>query len=182
MIININRSINNSGLFTLNNKSNIKIGVVTPLTGDMSMYGLSSKAAIEFAADSIDYKINGQNIEFIFEDGQCNSESGTKSFNKLVNVDKVDFIIGSICSSETLAGKDIINENKILTISSCASAPNLRNASKYLFSLYPLDDLDGKYSAEYIINKLNIKKVAILVCNSDWCKGEADIFKKHILN
>ena len=93
-------------------------------------------------------------------------------------VDKVNFIIGGICSSETLVGKDLIESSETLTISPCASSPDLKNIKNYIFSLYPLDNLDGKLSAEYIYNVLSKRKAAIFSCQSDWCLGEKTIFKE----
>lgn len=181
-LIIIGGYVNNSGLFSLNSNKTIKIGVIQPLSEDMAMYGLSAKAALELASDSIDYKINNKKIELILEDGRCNPGDGAKAFNKLINVDNVDYIIGGLCSSETLAGKELINQSQTLTISNCASSPELKGASKYLISLYPLDDTDGRYSAEYIYNKLGLKTAAILSCQSDWCKGEENIFYKTYLS
>lgn len=160
------------------NNTPIKIGVVVPLTGDFSIYGQSGKGAIELAAENINYKINNKTIEFIYEDSKCNAKDATEAFNKLINVDKVDYIIGGECSSETLAGAPITENAKIVQITPCSTSPSVRNAGDYIFAVYPLDDFEGTFNAEYIYNTLGIKKVATLTGLSDWPVGLNKSFEK----
>jgi branched-chain amino acid transport system substrate-binding protein len=158
------------------NEEPLKIGVVVPLSGDLSLYGISSKVALEYAADNINWKINNRKIEFIYEDGKCDAKEATYAYNKLINIDQVDFIIGGLCSSETLAGDKIVNDHNVITISIGASSPDLRNSGEYTFSVYPLDDFETDFIADYIYNKLNLKKVAIIAENGDWGKLTAKMF------
>ncbi|MDD4983960.1 MAG: ABC transporter substrate-binding protein [Candidatus ainarchaeum sp.] len=159
-------------------KEVIKIGVVGPLTGDIAQYGLSYNAAVELAAEKANYEIDGKKVEFIVEDGKCNGTDATTAFNKLIHIDQVDFIIGGFCSSETLAGMPIAEASKILTLSPTSSNPGLKNAGEFLVTLYPLDDFEGTFDAEYVYTKLGAKTVALIVEQSDWPKGISDAFIK----
>ena len=45
----------------------IKIGILTPLTGDAAVWGLEIQKGVELAYDSVkDEKIDGKNIEIFF--------------------------------------------------------------------------------------------------------------------
>lgn len=165
-----------SGWFTVTQTEPLRIGVVMPLSGEVAMYGLSSKAALEYAADKINWTINGKKIEFVYEDGKCDGKEATIAYNKLVNVDNVDFIIGGLCSSESLVGDKIVNDAKVVTISNGSSSPEMRNTGEYMFSAYPLDDFETKFIAEYLYNDLNVRKVAIIAEDGDWGKVTEKMF------
>jgi branched-chain amino acid transport system substrate-binding protein len=165
-----------------NQEETIKIGFVGPLSGDLAMYGQSAKAAMQYAAENLNNEINDKKIELFYEDGLCSGEGATKAYNKLVNVDDVDFIIGGLCSSETLAGASIVNNAKVIAIAYGSTSPELKNAGSYVFTLDPLDDFEGKFDAEYVYNELGIRKVAMLTCLSEWCKGLEDTFKETFEN
>ncbi len=158
-------------------KETIKIGVVAPMSGDLAMYGQSTIAALQYASANFGNEIDGKKIEFIAEDGGCNGESATKAFNKLVNVDKVYYVIGGFCSGETMAGASIVNDANVISLSNASSSPAVRDAGNYVFSMYPLDDFSSQFDAEYIYNTLGIRKVAILYGQNDWGKGKMEFFK-----
>ncbi len=162
-------------------KDTIKIGVALPLNGELAMYGNSGRAALEYASDSMGNEILGKKIEFIFEDSGCDAEKGSLAFNKLINVDKVQYIIGGICSSETLAGAPIAEANKVIVVSTNATSSKMKTAGEYIFTVYPLDEFEGKFAAEYIYNTLGKRKVAMLTCLSDWCEGLANTFTKNFV-
>jgi branched-chain amino acid transport system substrate-binding protein len=149
----------------------IKIGFMAPLSGDMGVYGISSKGGAELAADDMNWIIDGKKVEFVFEDSKCDAKAASEAATKLVNVDGVKYIIGFVCSSEILATAPIAEPAKVINIGSSTTSPDLQNAGEYSFAMYPLDTFGAKYDAEYIYNKLGKKNVAMLLCLSDWCKG-----------
>ncbi len=154
------------------NEPKIKIGFVGPLSGDMAVFGVPSKIAVEEAAEKMGYKINGVPFEIIYEDGKCSSSGGSEAYNKLIQVDDVDYIIGGLCSPEVLSGAAIAESTETIHISYCASAPKVRTAGDYSFVLFPLDELETKVSAEYIYGTLGVRKVAIIYTLNDWGEGE----------
>lgn len=164
-------------------KGATKIGSILPLTGDTAEIGLRAQEAVNFALEEINAAggVNGARMEVIFEDGRCNSKSAADAANKLVNLDKVQLIIGGLCSGETLAAAPIAEQNKVVMLSPCSSAPKVSDAGDYIFRDYPSDTFQGSFGAEYVYNKLGIKKVAILHTIGDWGNGIKDTFKKRFL-
>lgn len=156
----------------------IKIGFLGPLTGDMATVGQNNKAAVEVAVDAVNKAggINGRQIEMVWEDGKCDGASGASAAQKLVNVDKVVAIIGGGCSAESIPAAPIIESGKVVAISPLSSNPALTSAGDYIFRDYPSDSFQGAKAAEFAINKLGAKKLAILACQSDWCNGLAKVF------
>ncbi len=163
-------------------KETIKIGVILPLTGDLSSFGEGSKIATELAVKEINNSggVNNRKIETIFEDSKCSNISAVSAVQKLINLDKVSAIIGEICSSATLAVAPIVEKNKTPLVSPCSSAPDITNAGDYIFRTYPSDFFEGKVVAEYTKNKLGYSKVAILYVNNDWGNGLKKVFKENL--
>lgn len=161
-------------------KEPIKIGVVLPLTGDLSSMGEPAKNAVELSLEEINNAggINGRKLVAIFENGKCDGAASISAVQKLINVDKVSAIIGEICSGATIAMAPIVEKNKIPLISPCSSSPDITNAGDYIFRVYPSDSLQGKYMAEYVKNILKQSRVAILYINNDWGNGVAQVFEK----
>lgn len=71
----------------------VKIGYIGPLTGNAAAYGQDVKAGISqyFAENPT---IDGNAVEVIYEDGKCNGQDAANAAQKLVNVDKVQVILG----------------------------------------------------------------------------------------
>lgn len=154
----------------------IKIGVSLPLTGEAASFGEGGKPGAELAAKEINQSggINGRMIELVFEDDKC-SKDGASVFNKLVNIDKVTAIIGSVCSAAVGPGAPIAQKAGVPTII-WGSAPPLPKIGDYIFRTYPSDAFQGKFAAEFVVNVLKKSSVAVLYVKNDWGQGIRDVF------
>lgn len=161
----------------------IKIGLIQPLTGDVATVGQNVKKATELAISEINNVggINGRMMELVAEDGKCDGKASVSAVTKLVNIDKVDAVIGGGCSSESVAIAPIVEKAKVITISPLSSSPALTTAGDYIFRTYPSDAFQGVRAAEFAVNNLGSKKVAILACMSDWCEGIQKVFKDKVV-
>jgi branched-chain amino acid transport system substrate-binding protein len=157
----------------------IKIGVTVPLSGEAASYGESGRAGALLAQKEINDAggVNGRQIELVFEDDTC-SPTGVNAMQKLVNVDKVNAVIGPVCSAVAGAAIPIAREAGVPTIMIGASAPGLAGGPDSIFSDYASDAFQGKFAAEYVYNKLGAKKVAVLYVNNDWGSGIRGVFSK----
>jgi branched-chain amino acid transport system substrate-binding protein len=156
----------------------IKIGFIGSLTGDAASLGQSSQAAVKVAIEEVNSSggINGRMLEGVYEDGKCSPAPALSAAQKLINIDKVDAIVGGLCSGETSAFVKMAMEAKKPTVTYCSSAPALTGSGKYFFRTYPSDSFQGKFAAEYAYNSLKAKKVAIVYHNSDWGNGIEKVF------
>ena len=121
--------------------------------------------------------INGKKLEIVFEDGQCDGKYGTAAAEKLVNVDKVNVIMGGTCSGETLGAATVTEPAKVILISPGASSPKISEAGEYVFRTYPSDNGKGAVLAQYAINQ-KWKKVGTIAEQSDYTLGLKDVFDK----
>lgn len=160
--------INNNN--SIETKSNyIKIGVVTPLSGDCALYGENAKNANSIAVNEINSNggILGKKLQLIYQDGKCTSQGGLSAAQKLVNIDNVKIILGGVSSSETLGLAPFTEKNKILVFSSGASSPDISDAGIYIFRNYPSESILGSETAK-LIYKDGFRNIGILVENTDY--------------
>jgi len=158
----------------------IKVGFVAPLTGDAALYGEPGKNVIQIAVDEVNAEggINGRNIELIIEDGKCNGKDATSAAQKLINVDKVQVILGGFCSSESLAMVPIAEKSKVAVFSYGSSAPTLTGISPYFSRVYPSDASQSEVLAKLAYNDKGWKKVAFISEQTDYARGIMDPFIK----
>jgi len=157
----------------------IKIGAVLPLSGDGASYGLPEQKALQLAVEEINANggVGGKNIEVYFEDGKCEGKEATAAISKLISIDKVSFVFGGACSSETLAMAPIAEAAKVIVISPSSTNPDITNAGDYIFRTAPSDALAGKIAALYAVNTMKAKKVAIISEQKDYAQGLRNVFK-----
>src|SRR3954464_1111390 len=69
----------------------IKVGVIAPLTGTASSYGIDGKNSVVLALDEINANggIGGKKVEYFIEDGKCLAPDAISAWNKLVSVNNV---------------------------------------------------------------------------------------------
>ncbi|MEJ2471712.1 MAG: branched-chain amino acid ABC transporter substrate-binding protein [Desulfuromonadales bacterium] len=155
----------------------IKIGVAGPHSGDLAPYGIPTKEAAEMVAAQVNANggVLGKQVEVIPMDDQCKPEIATNAATKLVS-QGVDVVIGHVCSGATKAALGIYKEANIIAVSPSATNPPLTQSGEYpnFYRTIAPDDDQGKLAADFVINKLGAKKIAILHDKGDYGKGFAD--------
>ena len=83
----------------------IKIGVVTPLSGTYTPIGQQVRWGLELATKEVNAAggVMGRQIQLIFEDEEANPSVAVQKAEKLFEVQKVDFMTGTVNSGSTLA-------------------------------------------------------------------------------
>lgn len=137
----------------------MKIGAILPLTGDLATYAEGAHNAIKLAIEHSGLK---DKIQLIVEDDLgCQPKDAVSAAQKLVNIDKVEGIIGAVCTGATLAVAPITEENKIILISPSASSKSITNAGDYVYRTLASDADKSIAVAKYAYNK-GYKKAALL--------------------
>ena len=169
-----------SSMNTVGNDGPIKIGFIGPLTGDAVSYGEPISNAVRLAADEINASggVNGRMIEVIYTDGKCTSRDAVNSVQKLVNIDKVQFIIGGVCSGETLPILPITEPAGVLVLSPSASSPDLTGAGEMFFRNNPSDESGGTFMADLLFNEYGVKKVAVISEETDYAQALGRVFMR----
>lgn len=153
----------------------IKIGVLTPLTGDAASWGVGSKNGVPMAVAEL--REEGYDVELVIEDTTCDAVTGVTAARKLIYQDKVDMIVGGICSAVTLAVAPIAEQEHILMISPASTSPDITNAGDYIFRVVTSGSLAGQVGADYVL-KEGVRNVALLAVNNDGALGNMKPFER----
>ena len=99
--------------------ADINVGVTLSATGPAAALGIPEKNTIDMLGEPT---IGGQKIHFIVLDDKSDTTEAVKNTRKLISEDKVDAIVGSTVTPNSLAMRDIVNEAEVPMISMAASA------------------------------------------------------------
>jgi branched-chain amino acid transport system substrate-binding protein len=119
----------------------LRIGGIGPLSGGGAAWGLGLQRAVTIAIDEANaqggLKIEGKtwNPKLIMYDDQYTGQGGTTAAIRLVNEDKVKFVIGPVGSPDTLGALGVTGRSKVLVLSCGFSPKILTPASKYNFRI-----------------------------------------------
>ncbi|WP_132096144.1 substrate-binding domain-containing protein [Neobacillus niacini] len=120
------------------NKEPIKIGVLASTTGALESYGKQTLRGFELGLDYATegtMEVAGRKIEFVVEDTETKPEVAVQKATKLLEEDKVDFLVGSSSSADTLAVLPLAEEYQKIMIVEPAAADSITGSefNKYIF-------------------------------------------------
>ena len=120
--------------------------------------------------------VNGHPLEMLVLDTQAKPEIAINAANKLIDVDKVPLII-TAWSSVVKAVAPVGNRTKTLELNMGANSPDIANLGDYVYSVFPLAEVDVTALAKYTRSKLGKKRAAVLYINNDTGIGGAKIYR-----
>lgn len=163
-------------------KGTIKIGVVLPLSGSISAFGKSAEDGIKLLEKQTNAGdgINGQKVQFIFQDDEGKADSAATVGTKLISEDKVVAIVGPLTSGSCIALGPIASASKIPMVTGSGTNPDVtKKGGDYVFRTCFIDPFQGTVIAKFANDDLKAKTAAILYDNSnDYSKGLAEFFEK----
>lgn len=160
----------------------IKIGAVLPETNkDYASYAKQLKKGMLLAEELINNNLT-DSFNIIYEDGFGVPNKSISALNKLIDIDKVNFVIGPMFSHTAESMTPVSLQKEIVLLSPSASSIQLSKAGKYFFRIYPSDSYDGTFLADFTNKKFANKKIAIVSENSSSINQIVEIFKKNITN
>ncbi len=159
-------------------KGSKKIGVMLSLTGPGAQYGRMVLDGIDLAISELNARPGAAAWKSVVEDDATDPRIGFNAAQKLLEVDKVQGLVGPIASSVALAVAPLAGKQKILLLSPAASTPLLSGISPFVFRIYPSDTYDGAFLAKAARNRLHLSNVAILYINNDFGSGLQKTFSE----
>ena len=139
----------------------IKLGVAGPHSGDLASYGIPTVKAAELVVKEINAKggVLGKKVELLVEDDVCKPEVATNTATKLLS-NKVDVVLGHICSGATRAAMGIYKDSKIIAMSPSATNPALTQSGDYpnFFRTIASDDAQAQLEVDFALKVLKVKR------------------------
>ena len=105
--------------------SEIRIGLLAPLTGPIAKSGVDSVRGHELFWEQQGYKMAGRPVKVLVADTGCNPDNAITHARRLVHAEKVHFIIGPLCGHEGPAVAQVSRETGVPVLVSIAGADEL---------------------------------------------------------
>ncbi|WP_411880557.1 ABC transporter substrate-binding protein [Polaromonas sp. YR568] len=132
----------------------VRIGVVTPLSGTYAGIGQQVRWGLDLAAAEINAAggIDGRKLELLYEDEEANPAVATQKAEKLFQVNKVDFLTGTVNSGSTLAVGQVAERNNklIATTVSFSDAITTDKCSPNVFRVNARAGMQSAALAEWL--------------------------------
>jgi branched-chain amino acid transport system substrate-binding protein len=164
----------------------IKIGFISTFSGPTAVIGNDMRNSFEVALDHLGRKMGGKPVEVIYEDDQQKPDVGKQKTEKLVQSDKVDFIVGYIWSNVLLASLKTAVDSGTFLISANAGPSQLAGelCSPYVFSTSWQNDQTPQAMGLYM-NQKGVKSVFLIGPNyaagKDMLAGVKSTFKGQVI-
>src|SRR6476620_9182818 len=163
-------------------QKSIKIGFISTFSGPVTVIGNDMRNSFELALDHMGRKMGGLPVEVIYEDDGFKPEVGKQKTDKLIESDKVDFIVGYIWSNVLLASMKSAVDAKTFLITSNAGPHQIagEQCSPFIFSTSWQNDQTPQAMGHYM-NQKDVKTAFLIGPNyaagKDMLGGVASTFK-----
>jgi branched-chain amino acid transport system substrate-binding protein len=167
----------------------LKIGLITPLSGDVKTYGESVKNSFEIAVAEANAAggVLGMKIAYVVVDDRNDPTEASNAANLLINQHKVKAIVGSVTSKAAIPVSDLAQTYKIPTLTPTATNAKVTVADgkrkDYMFRSCFIDDFQGNVMARFARDTLAARNAAVLYdASNDYSKGIAQVFRAEFEN
>ena len=157
----------------------IKVGVLAPLTGNVAVYGIAVKNAVEMYVNEFNAAggVNGRQIKLVVLDEKGDATEAVNAYNKLVTSDEVVAIIGDVTSTPTFAVAQASVADNMPLLTPTATHPDVTTYGHNTFRACFQDPFQGSTMAKLAFEKLGAKTAAIIFNSSDaYSTGLKDSF------
>ena len=162
----------------------IKIGFPGPVTGPVQFLGQHMKWGAEQAVEELNRKggVLGRKVSFVMQDSVCRPAEAVAATERLLSQDKVDVVLGDICSGATMAMMPVMDKAGKPMIVSVSTLPEISQKSgvggnKWVFRSVPNDIM----LADVIAKQMKqFKNVAFLAEDTDYGRGGIKLLKDKI--
>jgi branched-chain amino acid transport system substrate-binding protein len=159
----------------------IRVGMSMALTGGVAPIGKQVVTALQIWRDDVNAKggLLGRPVELVFYDDQSNPANVPQIYTKLIEVDKVDLLIGPYATNMVAPAIPVLMQSKKTTIGILANAANSKFHYDQYFSMLPTGPEPQKAFARGFFElaadaKPRPRTVAIVAADAEFAQNAAD--------
>ena len=165
------------GVVTVEPGDSIKIGLATVLTGDLANIGIDIRNGAELAFDDFP-EVKGFAVEMLDEDSQCSGDGGTAVASKFAANSQVVAVVGHYCSDSSEPASVIYERAHIPMVSPGSTAASFTERGLDVANRVAWNDrIQGIAAANFAINSLGARKVALIHDQSSYGEGLVEVFR-----
>src|SRR5436190_15325340 len=163
----------------------VKIGFVSTFSGPTAVIGNDMRNSFELALDHLGRRIGGLPVEVIYEDDQQRPDVGKQKTEKLIESDRVNFVVGYIWSNVLLASLKPVIDSQTFLISANAGPSQIAGelCSPFFFSTSWQNDQTPQAMGEYL-NQKGVKNAFLMGPNyaagKDMLAGVKSVYKGEV--
>lgn len=160
-------------------KDPFTFGVALPTTGSAAPFGLDQVQALEWAVADINAKggAGGRKLNAVVLDTQARPQVGIDVVTRLISIEKVPLVITAF-SAVVAAVAPIVNRSNVLTFVIGANSPRIATMGDYVYTTYPLADVDVTLLAKYAREEMKKANAAVLYLNDESGVYGARVFRE----
>ena len=165
----------------------IKVGFSMALTGGVAAIGKQVLAALQIWRDDVNAKggLLGRQVDLVYYDDQSNPSNVPPIYTKLIDVDKVDLLIGPYATNMVAPAIPVLMQFKKTSIGILANAANSNFHYDQYFSMLPTGPEPKKaFSTGFFelaaAQNPKPKTVAIVAADAEFAQNAADGARENI--
>ncbi|MSQ49785.1 MAG: ABC transporter substrate-binding protein [Betaproteobacteria bacterium] len=157
----------------------IRIGVVMPISGPASYFGVMGREGIDLALEQFKAGVNGYRLQVQYEDSACSPLQATNTVKRLLDQFKPHIVIGEECSDASLAIAPILEQAKVVQLNAGSVTMKLTESGyKYVFRIFPNAEQQSLPLAKVAYEKLKARTAVILHEKTNAGNDNAEGFEK----
>ena len=156
----------------------IRLGFSVALTGGVAAIGKQVLIALQIWKDDVNAKggLLGRPVELVYYDDQSNPSNVPPLYTKLIEVDKVDLVIGPYATNLVVPAIPVLMANGKATVGILANAANHSFHYKRYFSILNSGpDPEGAFSDGFfqlaLAHKADLKTIALLGADAEFSQN-----------
>ena len=156
-----------------------RLGALNSITGIGGPYGPYMLEAIKIAVNEVNEAggAAGRKFQLFAEDDQTKPEAAVLAVKKLVEINKVEAVVGIWPSSVGLATMPITNDANVITMNTCGAPEMLTENKRGLAWMFQASNaIFGNAFAE-VARQRGFKRPAVMAFNNSTFVGQANYFK-----
>jgi branched-chain amino acid transport system substrate-binding protein len=156
----------------------IKIGLVTGLSGQTALSGEAIARGLTVAIDEINAKgglLGGRKLVLVSRDDEGNPAKGVIAARELIHKEKVAVIFGGIDTPVSMAIVPLVNQAKMPFMGPWAAGTGITKSgakANYVFRVSAVDELVDKAMVQYAQKAFKSAKPGMILVNNPW--GESN--------
>ena len=154
----------------------ILLAVCGPLTGPNAQYGAQWKDGFEMALDDVGRTIGDRPFQYVFEDSQSDPRQAVALAQKFVTDKRYVMELGDFASPASMAASPIYQRAGMVQFGFTNSHPDFTKGGTYMWSTSISQADEQPKLAEFAIQAMGHKRVALIHLNTDWGRTSKDLF------
>ena len=149
----------------VNAQGPVKIGLLLPYTGVLSVQGTDTTRGFELYLGKVGAKAGGREIQVLKEDTEAKPDVGLTKIKKLIERDRVDFVVGPVNSVVVLAIRNYVHEqgtSLIVPVAFTRVLTSPQQASPAIFRVVETSDQSNYPMGAWMMKHTKYRKMIVM--------------------